>query len=111
MVDDLLLLLKVCNPTEQLINLIVCVVLLETLRKFLQLSNLIQQVVDVGVQLLNHSANFLLEFDPFFLNALLLAAHYLRERIQYLGSFMEGLVVFLREAVVNRVEVLEPAFD
>jgi hypothetical protein len=53
-IDNLLSLLEICHPTQQLINLGIGVVLFETFSKFFQLADLAEQVGDVCVQLLDH---------------------------------------------------------
>jgi hypothetical protein len=56
-IDDLLGLFEVGDSSQQLVYLAVGIVLLKTFREFLQFADLGEQVVDVGVQLLNHVAN------------------------------------------------------
>jgi len=57
MVDDLFGLLKIGDPCHKLINFVVGLLLLEILGKFLQLPDLIEQIVDIRIQLLDHIAH------------------------------------------------------
>lgn len=53
-VDNLLCLFKIGDPTEQLIDLGIGIVFFETFSEFFQLADLAEQVGDVCVQLLDH---------------------------------------------------------
>lgn len=70
-----------------------------------------EEVSDICVELLDHIADRLFKLSALFFDALLLDVDLCGEGVEQLGSFVQGLVIFLGEGVVDAIEVLEPSLD
>jgi len=75
MVDDFFCFFEVSDLAHELVDFTVGFIFLKILCEFLQLSDLVQQIVDVCVELLDHAAHWLLELRSFLFDSLLLCGY------------------------------------
>jgi hypothetical protein len=76
MIYNLLCLLEICQSSQQLVNLEIRFISFKAFVKFFEVSDFSQEVVDVGVELLDHIADRFFELSTFFLDPLLLDADF-----------------------------------